>query len=157
MQQLLGDTAGPNLDNTFLRELFLQRLPNHVRMDLASAGDMPLEALATLADKVMQVASPSVYSVNVAPLTSEAGQLRSQVAQLREMIAALKVFTNPQHRACSYSRSIPTSGSRSSSPAPTASKNTPPACLCWYYRRFGDTALKCTSPYSWMGNSQAGC
>lgn len=157
MQQLLGDAVGPNLDNTFLRELFLQRFPNHIRIVLASLGDMPLEALATLADKVMEVASPSVYSVNVAPLTSEAGQLRLQVAQLQEMIAALKVFTNPQRRARSYSRSIPTSGSRSSSPAPTAFKNPPPACFYWYYRRFGDTALKCTSPYSWTGNSQAGC
>jgi len=37
-QQLLGDAAGPNPDNSFLRELFLQRLPSHVRMVLASSG-----------------------------------------------------------------------------------------------------------------------
>ena len=42
LQQLLGDAAGPNPDNTFLRELFLQRLPGHVRMVLASSGDLPL-------------------------------------------------------------------------------------------------------------------
>ena len=47
-------------------------------MVLASSGDMSLEALATLADKVMEVASPSVSSVNVAPLTSEVGQLMSE-------------------------------------------------------------------------------
>ena len=100
LQQLLSDAAGPNPDNTFLRELFLQRLPGHVRMVLASSGDMPLEALATLANKVVEVASPSVFSVNVAPLTSEVGQLRSKVAQLREMIAALKTSpSNPHHWA----------------------------------------------------------
>ena len=38
MQQLLGDAAGPNPDNKFLHELFLQRLPSQVRMVLASAG-----------------------------------------------------------------------------------------------------------------------
>ena len=109
LQQLLGDAAGPNPDNTFLRELFLQRLPSHVRMVLASSGDMPLEALATLADKVMEVASPSVSSVSVAPLTSEVGQLRSEVAQLREMIAALKVTpSNPHRRGRSRSQSTPT-------------------------------------------------
>ena len=32
LQQLLGDAAGPNPDNTFFRELFLQRLPGHGRM-----------------------------------------------------------------------------------------------------------------------------
>ena len=34
MQQLLGDRAG-TLDSTFLKELFLQRLPAHIRMVLA--------------------------------------------------------------------------------------------------------------------------
>ncbi len=47
LQQLLGDAAGPNPDNTFLRELFLQRLAGDIRMVLASSGDMPFEALAT--------------------------------------------------------------------------------------------------------------
>ena len=50
LQQLLGDAAGPNPDNTFLRELFFQRLPGDIKMVLASSGDMPLEALATLVD-----------------------------------------------------------------------------------------------------------
>ena len=36
MQQLLGD-HGTTTDNSFLRELFLQRLPSNVRMVLASA------------------------------------------------------------------------------------------------------------------------
>ena len=79
---------------------------NGFQMVLASSGDMPLEALATPADKVMEVASPSVSSVNVAPLTSEVGQLRSEVAQLREMIAALKIVpSNPHHWARSRSQS----------------------------------------------------
>ena len=158
LQQLLGDAAGPNPDNTFLRELFLQRLPSHVRMVLASSGDMPLEALATLADKVMEVASPSVSSVSVAPLTSEVGQLRSEVAQLREMIAALKVTpSNPHRRGRSRSQSTPTTSPRSSSPAPLPAENSPPANLCWYHRRFGEGARKCTSPCAWTGNGQAGC
>ena len=36
MQQLLGDKA---IDNAFLRELFLQRLPTNIRMVLVSAHD----------------------------------------------------------------------------------------------------------------------
>ena len=158
LQQLLGDAAGPNPDNTFLRELFLQRLPGHVRMVLASSGDIPLEALATLADKVMEVASPSVSSVNVAPLTSEVGQLRSEVTQLREMIAALKIApSNPHRRARSRSQSTSTASPRSSSPAPPPTGNPPSASLCWYHRRFGDAARKCTSPCSWTGNGPARC
>ena len=158
LQQLLGDAAGPNPDNTFLRELFLQWLPGHVRMVLASSGNMPLEALATLADKVMEVASPSVSSVNVAPLTLEVGQLRSEVAQLREMLAALKITpSNPHRRAQSHSQSTLAASPRSSSPAPFPAENSPFASLCWYHRRFGDAACKCTSPCLWTGNGPAGC
>ena len=158
LQQLLGDTAGPNPDNTFLRELFLQRLPGHVRMVLASSGDMPLEALATLADKVMEVASSSISSINVAPLTSEVGQLRSEVAQLQEMIATLKIApSNPHRWVRSRSQSTSAASPRSSSPASPPAENPPSASLCWYHRRFGDAARKCTSPCSWTGNGPAGC
>ena len=120
---------------------------NGFRMVLAFSGDMPLEALATPADKVMEVASPSVSSVNVAPLTSEVGQLRSEVAQLREMIAALKIApSNPHCWVQSRSQSTPAASPHSSSPAPLLAENPPCASLCWYHYQFGDVARKCTSP-----------
>ena len=51
MQQLLGDKLGMSADaNSFLRELFLQRLPANVRMVLASAdSSMDLDKLADIA------------------------------------------------------------------------------------------------------------
>ena len=65
MQQLLGDSAGPEPDSSFLRELFLQRLPGSVRMVLASTGNaMSLEALAQMADKIVEVATPTISAVN---------------------------------------------------------------------------------------------
>jgi len=58
MQQLLGDRTG--LDTSFLRELFMQRLPNNVRIVLASTPeDTALDKLAEMADKIMEVAAPS--------------------------------------------------------------------------------------------------
>ncbi|MBA4719450.1 MAG: hypothetical protein HRO68_10300, partial [Nitrosopumilus sp.] len=63
IQQLLGKRA-TTFDGTFLRELFLQRLPNHVRMILASTSSTSsLEELAELADKIMDVASPAVSGI----------------------------------------------------------------------------------------------
>ena len=65
MQQLLGDSAGPETDSSFLRELFLQRLPGSVRMVLASTGNaMSLEALAQMADKIVEVATPMISAIN---------------------------------------------------------------------------------------------
>lgn len=63
MEQLLGDKLGAPESNSFLRELFLQRLPANVRMVLASAdASMELDKLADMADKVMEVATPTVAS-----------------------------------------------------------------------------------------------
>ena len=127
-------------------------------MVLASSGDMPLEALATPADKVIEVVSSSVSSVNVAPLTSEVGQFGSEVAQLQEMIADLKVAPSNSHRwVRSRSQSTPAASPYSSSPAPPPMESPPSASLCWYHHQFGDATCKCTSSCSWMGNGPAGC
>ena len=114
MQQLLGDAAGPNPDNKFLRELFLQRLPSHVRMVLASAGEMSLEALAQLADKIAEVATPSISTLNLSPLTAEVEQLPSEVARLQNI--QLASLHHRPSRQCSSSRP----SSRSTSPKPPA-------------------------------------
>ena len=62
MQQLLVDKAA-TIDNSFMRELFLQRLPANVRMVLASTPETTLYQLAQLADKVVEVAAPFVATV----------------------------------------------------------------------------------------------
>ena len=69
MRQLLGDSA---LEESILRELFLQRLPSSVRVVLASCSDtMDIQHLADLADRVLEVASPlSVASTSVTPRPS---------------------------------------------------------------------------------------
>ncbi|KAH9377851.1 hypothetical protein HPB48_011535 [Haemaphysalis longicornis] len=56
MKQLLG-THSHAMNDTLLRELFLQRLPSRVEMALATAAAMDLQALAALADKAMEVAT----------------------------------------------------------------------------------------------------
>ena len=66
MQQLLGDRPS-DTDTTFLRELFLQRLPANVRMVLASTDTKELPDLAQLADKIMEVATPTVSKITISP------------------------------------------------------------------------------------------
>ena len=142
MQQLLGHAAGLNPDNSLLQELFLQRLPNQVQMVLASAGEMTLEDLAQLADKVMEVSSPSISSVSATPQTAEVEKLQEEVEQLRSVVSALQVS----------SRSRSSSRSRATSPHLA---DAPGASLCWYHRRFGNRARKCVQPCAWSGNAPA--
>ena len=136
MQQLLGDKA-TNTDAAFMRELFLQRLPSNIRMVLASTPDTGnIEDLAQLADKVMEVAVPSVASVTT---STELQQLRQEVTDLKGMLQSLKLT---QRR----------SRSRPPSPAPCSEQSQE---LCWYHAKFGDQARKCRPPCSKSGNAQA--
>ncbi len=104
IQQLLGDR--PGIDTSFLQELFLQRLPQSVRMVLASTPEGT--DLSTLADKIMEVAAPS-GSVNTPPSSdppvppvppppvpppppataADVEDLRSEIARLEKLVRSL--------------------------------------------------------------------
>jgi hypothetical protein len=147
MQQLLGDKLGTSADaNSFLRELFLQRLPSNVRVVLASAdSSMDLDKLADMADKVMEVATPTVAAVSATHTdSSEVQLLREEVARLADLVRSLT--TRHRRRSRSASKS-----SRPASPAPPTS---PHDSLCWYHAKYGEAAQKCKAPCNW-GNSQA--
>ena len=159
MQQLLGDRA-TRMDSSFLQELFLQRLPQSVRMVLASSPDTTsLEKLAEMADKVIEVAAPAtippraVGAINTSPghkspgLTAEVEHLRGDVARLEKLICKL-----------STSRSSSRPSARPSRRSPTPTPSTPSAVysFCWYHQKFGDKAQRCRSPCTWPSNDQAG-
>ena len=143
MQQLLGEKAG-TVDGSFLRELFLQRLPTNVRMVLASSVEqVDIEGLAALADCIVEVAPDrAICSTEQPPdVLSELSQQRSEVAELRRML-------HSPGRRCGRSA---TPHRRSTSPAPSQSS----ADLCWYRARFGSAARKRRSPCSKAGNTLA--
>ena len=104
MQQLLGDKAEA-INNSVLRELSLQRLPANVRMVLTSTADQAnLENLAQLADKVVEVATPSVVTVSATCFSGEFERLRAEVASLRKVVESLSLSTNKRGQARSRSR-----------------------------------------------------
>ena len=90
MRQLLEDVVA-DADRPLLRELFLQRLPTTVRMVLAStATDTSLEAIAQLADRVMDVAPPTLAALSPSlPPQDEVKALRTELSQLRELVTSL--------------------------------------------------------------------
>lgn len=144
MEQLMGDKA--TIDNSFFRELFLQRLPTNVRMILASTDSgKTLADLAQLADKVMEVAAPPISSVTTTRLR-EVDQLRTETGELRKLVEKLIAVKQPP-------RSRTLSCGRSPSPASTSP---PQPTVCWYHQKFGSAAQKCRSPCSQSpGNDQA--
>ena len=134
MQQLLGDKA-TGLNPSFMRELFLQCLPTNVRLVLAlTAESITLQELANLADKVMEVATPTMASVSPPDsLVAEISELKAEIAQVKRLLKSYR--STPCRRAgspASTHLSLPTSISD----------------LCLYHQKFGETAKKCKPPCS---------
>ena len=93
MQQLLGDKARET-NNTFLRELFLQRLPPNVQIVLTSTPDTGnLDNLAQLANKIIGVAIPA-SAIAAVSTTSELEHLHKEVTELKSMLQALQSLGN---------------------------------------------------------------
>ena len=86
MQQLLGDKA-TNTDVALMRKLFLLHLPSDVYIVLASTLDNEsIEDFAQLADKIMEVALPSVSNVTI---SMELQPLRQGVTDLKCMVVTI--------------------------------------------------------------------
>ena len=104
MQQLLSEKAGTT-DGSIIKELFMQLLPTNIQMVLAATSEKtPLEELVTLADKIIEVATPSIATVAVpSQPMSEIEQLRAENASLQKQIVGLQAAIGP--RLCrSHSR-----------------------------------------------------
>ncbi|XP_065193198.1 uncharacterized protein LOC135824372 [Sycon ciliatum] len=153
LRQLQGASV---VESAVLQELFLQRLPPHVRMVLASASSLSLEQQASLADNLMEIAStpqPALHHVAATPVSPspdasmEPQELRTEISSLHQQ---LDRASSSQHRGRSQS---PGHG-RSKSPR-RPQKDQSDDTLCFYHRRFGDKAQRCTMPCSESENFRA--
>lgn len=156
MTLLLGGNSS-STDSKIVRELFLQRLPNQVRMILcASPAATSIEDLATTADQIMDTSHPFVSAIDrcQAPVSSPLqleqrfdelsasnAQLASQVHQLTTELATLRFSAG---RDQSRHRTPNQSNSRYST-----------AAICWYHARYGTRARQCRPPCNFSGNGRA--
>lgn len=141
-------------NDAVLRELFLQRLPRDVRMVLApSGGSITLDNLAEMADRIMEVSTPSVATVHVPSAPSEIDSLRTEVRQLKELMQSFSSRSRDPRPRPHYRSPTP---ARRRSPSPA--RHTPASddhTICWYHQRFGNAATKCRPPCRLGLNDQA--
>nr|VZI41194.1 unnamed protein product [Spirometra erinaceieuropaei] len=151
MRSLVGKRK---IDDTFFKEMFLERLSTSVQTVLASGSDdLKILKLAEMADRMMEVerlSSPTIAQVSQ-PLnvsTSDLTELKTQIAQLSASVAALHLRRFPRPSRRSFDRDRRRSRSRPRT-----------ANLCWYHVNYGDKARSCVPPCSFkstQGNSSAG-
>ncbi|KAH8039481.1 hypothetical protein HPB51_007383 [Rhipicephalus microplus] len=106
MRQLLGSPSAPQ-EEKLLRELFLQRLPQRMVPVLVAAGDVPLDTLAEMADRVADYSRAHSLNAVTTPLPATAADLAlaSIENRLDALVRRLDDFA-PTHRRPSSSFQI---------------------------------------------------
>ncbi|KAH7941015.1 hypothetical protein HPB49_009251 [Dermacentor silvarum] len=82
--RLVGSVTG--LHSTLLREIFIQLLPNNVRVALTTVAEKDLGKLAAITNAVIGECS--------APSSNELLELREEIAHLTDTVAALQARTS---------------------------------------------------------------
>lgn len=136
MRNCVGNSL---MDERFLRELWMQRLPEYIQGILVMAQALPLDETARMADGILerysQVPSP-ISSISSDPSGSPR-QPRSDVADAMAEIAALR---RDFQRATIAPRQRSRTRSRHRSPTPGARP------ICRIHRKYGDAARSCHPP-----------
>lgn len=147
MRQEIGELP---VDDKFIRELWLQKLPSDVQFLLAPSQELALDQVALMADNAMQYRlTPVTAGVHTpGPSPKEDGALASIMAKLEKL--ELKLHRLERER--SRSRDRPRSQSRNRS----ISSSRPKGSECWYHYRHKEKARKCEPPCSWSSNTAAG-
>lgn len=148
MTQLLGDKY-QSFDRDLFKQLFYQRLPPAIQASLFSVKDsLEPDAIAKLADDFMasQPPAPSVSAV-ASPEAAVLSKLLEQVSLLQTTVTSLQKQLDDTRRSRSRTRS-PTPRRRQYR---SRSRSSPG--VCWYHRRFGTSATKCTSPCTYKASN----
>lgn len=129
----MKELSGGQLQDEFLKNLWLQRLPTQIQTVLSVSSET-LDKLAEIADKVADVALPAaVYSAASAPERNEIQELTKQISELKMQISRM---SRPRNKQFFRRRSSSRSQKRK-----TTSDN-----ICYYHKRFRENAHKCAPP-----------
>ena len=185
LRQMLTLVDGPaKPDETFLKTLFLQRLPANVQTILALAVDeLSLEKLALQADRIMEVearngpsiahisepAPNSVNACNFVPMKSKpempTSTSQNEISQLTDLIKQLRTSVSSlAARHDKLEQSVRRGGggrerdrSKSLQRSHSKPRDNSKFDTCWYHYKFGAKATKCDTPCTWTpGNAKPG-
>ena len=134
MQRLCAQSS---VGESFLRELWLQKLPPEMARILAARADADLQYIADLADRLAETYGPSrpVQSVSSDASTALMAKMSECMTAMTQTLQALRVGNS---RPAGSSSSRPRRRSRSRNSQRESSPN-----LWFYHARFGNQARKC--------------
>ena len=150
---LLKNNSGGQCNDTVLKSLFLEHLPENVRSILAVSNTTDLDNLALLADKIMENQSAPMM-VNAVKCTKEDSELSTLVKQLSAQVQRLTTQVNNRSRSQSRNR-YDNKNSNSNNNTSTDANVSTGRRLCYYHKRFKTLARVCKPPCDWKPTKEA--
>ena len=141
-------SLAPDVPDDFMRSIWASRLPSYLQTILAGQSEGSLDAVSQLADRIYEVAPPPTVAAVEQPAAAhhptpgtDNTYLLQRIEELSRQVAALS--SNPP-----WSRRRSTSRGRSSQRHHSSHRRSDSSAepICWYHRRFGENAQKCTQP-----------
>lgn len=155
----LRNVSSGQCSDTVLRSLFLERLPEKVKIILAVSSSVTLDDLALLADKIMENQSSSVdlNEIKSNDLYEIIKELQDKVSFLSVQIKKLTFADNTTNRfrTRSTSRNRGNANIKSTHDHRTTGSVKSPmtegdSSTCWYHKKFGPRAKWCKEPCSYQ-------
>lgn len=134
--------AGGAISDNILHSIWLQRLPYQVQATLAVVEDSPLIKLAELADKILE-RDNCLQVATIASSEDKKASKVSSLADLEKRIAALEVRRPRSKSKFRYKEKRFRSSSRHKN---DNKNNKETKNICFYHKKFGAKAYKCTIP-----------
>lgn len=142
----LKQLAEGAISDNVLHSIWLQRLPFRVQSTLAVVEESPLNKLAELADKIMEREPGSQINSVLTPESSSSQILNFN--ELERRIAALELKRSHRSRSKSKSRSKGFRSYSKNKENKSDKTDNDDSQVCYYHKRFGTKAVKCTIPCS---------
>lgn len=153
----MSSLAGKNVTEEFLKNMWTQRLPRHMQSILA-VYEGRNEDMLKLADRIAEVnQSPSSLVSSISNKNNNSikeharehtpsrleSMMESMIKQMANLTRSIQA-NNDRSRSAWRRRDQSNARSRSSTPNPNAT-NGPK--MCFFHKKFGAAATKCTTPY----------
>lgn len=143
----MKDTAGRAMSDDALKLLWIGRLPANIRPIVQASSDNDVDSLAKLADRAAECIRPSeVNSVQSSTVTNKQfEELQAQINAIQQILQRRPFERRGfQGRSRSRSRDRGSNNKNDEDKGGTADKQG----HCFYHKRFGASARKCTKPCS---------
>lgn len=147
----MRNLSGSTCNDSVLRSIFLESLPEQCRAVVAASKSESLQDLAQLADTIMDAYGQSPqYSAISSAVVPSSGSASSQAIASSSTTSVLERLIEEIQKLSTQVRSRSRSRGRSDNSSPRQrSRSRSSDGLCRIHRKYGDKAKHCVKPCSW--------